>query len=413
MHDLVLRTRFPEEAIAATPFALFEGGLHTAESRRPALLVRVPPADLRAEFLLDPDIVFLNHGSFGACPRAVFERYQEWQRDLERRPVEFLARRLDGLLADSRAALAAYVSADPDDLVFVPNVTAGINVAAWALDLQPGDEVLSTDLEYGALDLAWDHVCRYTRARYVRMPVTLPLRNHAESLEEIWAGVTERTRALFLSHVTSETAVQLPVEELCARAREAAIATIVDGAHVPAHIPLDLAAIGADYYSGNCHKWLCAPKGSAFLHVRRELQPNVHPLVIGWGYKDDATFLSRHEGQGTRDPSAFLTVPDAIEWQRQHDWGAVRERCRALTAQTPARLGLEPTGPAGLQMVSMRLPEDAPANLQQRLYDEFRIEIPVFDRSGGRLIRASFQGYNDDSDLDALADALDAIRAEA
>src|SRR5437764_586317 len=175
----------PREAIAATPFALFEGGLHTAESRRPALLVRVPPADLRAEFLLDPDIVFLNHGSFGACPRAVFERYQEWQRDLERRPVEFLARRLDGLLADSRAALAAYVSADPDDLVFVPNVTAGINVAAWALDLQPGDEVLSTDLEYGALDLAWDHVCQYTRARYVRMPVTLPLRNHAEGLEEI------------------------------------------------------------------------------------------------------------------------------------------------------------------------------------------------------------------------------------
>src|SRR5438874_3551436 len=304
---------------------------NTAESRGRALLVRVPPADLRAEFLLDPDIVFLNHGSFGACPRAVFERYREWQRGLERRPVEFLARRLDGLLADSRAALAAYVSADPDDLVCVPNVTAGINVAAWALDLQPGDEVLSTDLEYGALDLAWDHVCQYTRARYVRMPVTLPLRNHAESLEEIWAGVTERTRALFLSHVTSETAVQLPVEELCARAREAAIATIVDGAHVPAHIPLDLAAIGADYYSGNCHKWLCAPKGSAFLHVRRELQPNVHPLVIGWGYKDDATFLSRHEGQGTRDPSAFLTVPDAIEWQRQHDWEAVRERCRALT----------------------------------------------------------------------------------
>jgi isopenicillin-N epimerase len=358
------------------------------------------PAQIRDEFLLDPDVVFLNHGSFGACPRAVFERYQAWQRELERRPVEFLARRLSALLADARAALGAYVNADPDDLVFVQNATAGVNLAAWALDLQPGDEVLSTSLEYGALDLAWEHVARHGPASYVRMPVTVPL---DDAVQQIWSGVTDRTRALFVSHITSDTALRLPVEELCSRARERGIATIVDGAHVPGHIPLDLRALEADYYAGNCHKWLCAPKGAAFLYVRRELQETIAPLVIGWGYKDETTFVSRHEEQGTRDPSAFLTVPAAIEWQRAHDWDAVRERCRALAAETPARLGLEPLG-TGLQMVSMRLPPGAPADLQDRLYHEHSIEIPVSD--DGTLIRASFQGYNDQRDLDALAQAL-------
>ncbi len=364
------------------------------------------PHALKREFLLDPDVVFLNHGSFGACPRAVFERYQQWQRELERQPVEFLARRLDGLLAEARAALGDYVNADPDDLVFVQNATAGINLAAWAVALQPGDEVLSTGLEYGALDLAWEHICAHASARYVRMPVTVPLHG---AVDEIWSGVTERTRVLFISHITSETAVQLPVEELCTRARERGIKTVVDGAHVPAHIPLDLAALDVDYYAGNCHKWLCAPKGAGFLHVRRELQQTIAPLVIGWGYKDESTFLTRHEKQGTRDPSAFLTVADAIDWQRKHDWHSVRARCRALAAQAPERLGLEPLG-SGLQMVSMRLPEGAPADLKERLYDKYRIEIPVFESPVGRLIRASFQGYNEEPDLDALAKA---IRAEA
>jgi isopenicillin-N epimerase len=369
----------------------------------------VPPDDLRDEFLLDPEIVFLNHGSFGACPRDVFARYQEWQLELERRPIEFLARRLDGLLAEARGALGEYVNADPDDLVFVQNATAGVNLAAWAVALHPGDEVLTTALEYGALDLAWQHICAHAPAHYVRMPVTVPLEN---AVEEIWSGVTERTRVLYLSHITSETALQLPAEDLCTRARERGIKTIIDGAHVPAHIPLDLAALDVDYYAGNCHKWLCAPKGAGFLYVRRELQETIAPLVIGWGYKDESTFLGRHEKQGTRDPAAFLTVPDAIEWQRDHDWDAVRTRCRELTAHAPNRLGLDALGD-GLQMVSMRLPEDSPTDLQERLYEEYRIEIPVFESAAGRVIRTSFQGYNDESDLDALADALDAIRAEA
>jgi isopenicillin-N epimerase len=372
-------------------------------------------ADLRAEFLLDPDVTFLNHGSFGACPRPVLERYQEWQVELERQPVLFLARRLEDLLGEARAALGAYVGADPDDLVFVPNATAGVNVAAWSIGLQAGDEVLSTDLEYGALDLTWEFVCGQAGARYVRTPIRLPVESGEEIVEAVWAGVGPRTRVVFVSHHTSGTALTLPVAELCRRAREREILTVVDGAHVPGHLPLDLRALDADFYAGNCHKWLCAPKGAGFLHVRRELQRDVHPRVISWGYEgDDPSFRLRHEKQGTRDPSAYLTVPTAIEWQRAQDWDAVRHRCHELARLAADGLGLEPLVPGTRhdlygQMVALRLPESAPEDLQERLYDEHRIEIPTFERDGGRLIRASFQGYNDAADLERLKAALAAL----
>jgi len=367
---------------------------------------------LRAEFLLDPDVTFLNHGSFGAVPRAVFARYQEWQRELEREPVFFLARRLEGLLAKARKALGEYVGADPDDLVFVSNATSGVNIAAWPLGLRPGDEVLSTNLEYGALDLTWEHVCGDFGARYVRKPIPLPLGDDQEVAETIWGGVNERTRVLYLSHHTSTTALTLPVEELCRRARERGIVTVIDGAHVPGHFALNLRELDPDFYSGNCHKWLCAPKGAGFLYVRRDLQSNVHPLVFSWGYEgDDQTFVGRHQKQGTRDPSAYLTVPDAIEWQQSHDWHLVRARCHELARRAARELHLSPVVPDTRhgrygQMVSLQLPEDAPADLQERLFDEYRIEIPVSDRESPRLIRASFQGYNDEEDLERLKAAL-------
>ena len=369
---------------------------------------------LRGEFLLDPNVTFLNHGSFGACPRTVFDRYQEWQLELERQPVLFLARRLEELLGEARMALGAYVGADPDDLVFVPNATAGINVVARALGLESGDEVLSTDLEYGALDLTWNHVCTAVGAHYVRTPIRLPVQDADEIVESVWTGVNRRTRVLFISHVTSSTALTLPVARLCRRAREQGIRAVVDGAHVPGHIPLDLRALDADFYAGNCHKWLCAPKGAGFLYVRHELQPDIHPLVISWGYEgDDPSFLSRHERQGTRDPSAYLTVPTAIEWQREHEWDSVRQRCHELARRARNELGLEPIAPDSTdfygQMVTLRLPEGAPADLEERLYDGYRIEIPTFDHDGGRLIRPSFQGYNDARDLERLRDALAAL----
>jgi isopenicillin-N epimerase len=370
--------------------------------------------NLRDEFLLDPDVTFLNHGSFGACPRAVFERYQRWQLELERQPVLFLARRLEGLLAEARAALADYIGCDADDLVFVPNATAGVNIAAWPLGLQQGDEVLSTDLEYGALDLTWEHVCGDFGARYVRTPIPLPL-DPDEVVETLWAAVSDRTRVLFVSHHTSSSALTLPVAELCRRARERGIRTVIDGAHVPGHLPLNLRELDPDFYAGNCHKWLCAPKGAGFLYVRRELQHDVHPLMFSWGYEgDDPSFVARHEKQGTRDPSAHLTVPAAIEWQRSHQWHRVRERCHALACRAAAELGLSPLVPDTRhdlygQMVSLRLTDDAPADLQERLYDEHRIEVPVVERKDMRLIRPSFQAYNDERDLERLRAALAAL----
>jgi isopenicillin-N epimerase len=372
---------------------------------------------LRGEFLLDPDVTFLNHGSFGACPRAVFERYQEWQLELEREPVLFLARRLEGLLAEARASLGAYVGADPDDLVFVPNATSGVNIAAWPLGLQAGDEVLATNLEYGALDLTWEHVCGDFGARYVRTPVPLPIGEEDEVVETIWAGVNERTRVLYVSHHTSGTALTLPVAELCRRARERGIVTVIDGAHVPGHLPLNIRELDPDFYAGNCHKWLCAPKGSGFLYVRPQAQALLEPQIVSWDSAADA-WADRFRWTGTRDPSAHLAVGAAIDFQAEHDWASVRERCHALAGHAAQalceRLGTEPF-PAHdgefVQMVTVRLPPCDADALGLDLARRHRIEVVAQTWHGEPTLRVSFQGYNEENDLDKLLRALSRLLA--
>jgi isopenicillin-N epimerase len=352
---------------------------------------------VRELFLLDPDVVYLNHGSYGACPRAVFERYQAWQRELEREPVDFIGRRLPELLATARAELGAFVGAPPDDLTFVPNATTGVNVAARALELRPGDEVLATDLEYGACDLTWEHLCARTGARYVRTGV-----------DDLLEHRTERTRAVFLSHITSETALLLPVEEIVARACAEGLVTIVDGAHSVAQVDLELAALGADFYAGNCHKWLCAPKGAGFLYVRPEWQERVDGPIVSWGYEEPSTFISRTQRQGTRDAAAYLAVPEAIAFVREHD---DRERCVALAREARRALcellGTEPLAPEEqiLQMASVRLPRAEPS-LSQRLLDDFRIEIPTMGPRRDDLLRISIALYTEREDVERLLDAL-------
>jgi isopenicillin-N epimerase len=345
---------------------------------------------LRDQFLLDPNVVFLNHGSFGACPRPVFEEYQRRQRELERQPVELLDRRWGGLLEEARAVLAAYVGADTDDLVFVPNATTGMNTVARSLALGPDDEVLTTDEEYGAVDLMWEA----TGARVVRRP-----------LDSIWDGLTDSTRVLSVSHVVSPTGIVVPVAELCARACEAGILSVVDGAHAPGQVPVDVEAIGADAYTGNCHKWLCAPKGAGFLWVRPELQPRIDPLVVSWGWPEQS-FAKRHGWQGTRDPAAWLTVPAAIEFQREWGWDEVRVGCHALAERFVELSGLKPAGRPFAQMAAVELPPCDPAEVQRRLREEHGIEVPCFERNGRPLLRLSVQGYNTEEDLDRLATAL-------
>ena len=377
-----------------------------------------PALALRREFLLRPGVVFLNHGSYGASPRPVFDAYQEWQRELEGQPVEFLGRRLRGLLEASRAALGAYVGADGDDLVYVPNSTFALNVVARALPLSPGDEVLGTDHEYGAIERTWRFVCGRRGARYVRQAVPLRPSSPDEVVEAIWAGVTPRTRVLFLSHITSPTATVFPIEPLLRRARAAGILSVVDGAHAPGQLPLDLEALGADFYAGNCHKWLCAPKGSAFLHARREVQELLSPLVVSWGWQSDrpgpSRFVDEQQLQGTRDPAAFLAVPAAIRFLEQHDWPAVRRRCHDLLAGARraigALTGLPPLTPDTpdwyAQMAAFPLPPcDGPA-LKERLYQSYQIEVPVTSWQGLAFVRVSVQGYTSAADVATLVGAL-------
>jgi len=374
---------------------------------------------LRSEFLLDPDIVFLNHGSFGACPRPVFERYQWWQRELERQPVEFLGRRLRELMATARTGLADYLGADADEIVYYPNVTAALNAVARSLPLGEGDEILSTNHEYGALERTWTFMAEHRGASLVVREVPPPLSSPEEVVETIWAGVTPRTRVLFLSHVSSPTALTFPIAPLIARAKAAGIWTMVDGAHAPGQVPIDLHGLSVDFYGGNCHKWLSAPKGAGFLYVRRDLQELVEPLVISWGWRahdpGPSRFVDEHERQATRDPAAYLAVPDAIAFQAARDWPSVRAECHELVRMARAGI-LELSREQPLvdddprwftQMAALPLPLDTDTEeLKRRLWDDFRIEIPLTrwrDRPG---IRVSVQGYNTRADIERLLEAL-------
>jgi isopenicillin-N epimerase len=377
--------------------------------------------NLRSLFLLDPEVIFLNHGSFGACPGPVLDVYQGWQERLEKQPVRFLARELPELLEEARSILAEAVGCRANDLVYLPNATYGVNAAARSLKLGPGDEILTTNHEYGACLNAWKYLSRQTGAELIQQPLTLPVRSSADLVEAFWERVTPRTKVIFLSHITSPTALVLPVRELCARARDRGILTVVDGAHAPGQIPLDLPSLGADFYTGNCHKWLLAPKGAAFLYVRPDRHHLIEPLVVSWGWGENRTYragsrlVNLLEWQGTRDPSAALTVPAALVFQKKHGWEKIREHCRGLLMEylpkfpaltgKPSLYGSE----SGLfrQMAAVELPPLAdPADYQSHLYREHRIEIPVIEWHGRHLLRISVQGYNQASDLEALLEAL-------
>lgn len=370
---------------------------------------------MRDLFLIDPTIVFLNHGSFGACPIPVFDVYQQWQRELERQPVEFLGRRSDMLLDEARTVLGAYVHADPDDLIFVPNATFAINMVARSLRLQPGDEVLSTDHEYGAIDYTWQFICEKADARYIRHPIPVPIRAMEDVAESMWEAVTPRTRVIAISHITSPTALIFPAAEICRRARAAGILTVIDGAHAPGHIPLDLTQLDADFYAGNCHKWLCAPKGAGFLYARREYHPLLEPLVISWGWGRNLSFVGRNQWQGTRDIAAFLSVPAAIQFQHHYQWDKVRQSSHTLAAETRARIaeltGVPPIVPENgfVQMFTAPLPPGDAGRLARRLYDEYRVEVPSIVWNAQPFLRVSFQGYNTQADADTLLDGLSAL----
>lgn len=377
--------------------------------------------DLADLFLLRPEVTYLNHGSFGACPRPVFEEYQALQRELEEEPVEFLFRRIDALLGPAREELAAFVGASANDLVYVSNATTGVNIVARSLLLGKDDEVLTTDHEYGAMNRMWRFVCARRGARYVECALPLPVASAEEIVERIWSAVTARTRVLFLSHITSSTALTMPVAALARRARDAGIVTLIDGAHAPGQIPLDIDALGADFYVANCHKWMMAPKGAAFVHARRPMQHLVKPLVVSWGREDTtpgpSSFVSELEWQGTRDIAPFLAVRAAIRFMADHDWDRVRAACRELVLEAREKIGaltgLEPITPDGedwfKQMSSIPLPQCDTQKLQRELFDRFGVEIPCITWKDRPFVRISAQGYNTAADVNRLVDALSAL----
>lgn len=387
--------------------------------------------NLARHFLLREDVIFLNHGSFGACPRPVFAAYQEWQLELERQPVAFLgSTKLVERTRDSRVALAAEVGTSPEDVVGVVNATVGLNIVAQSLDLKPGDEIMTTDHEYSALEKTWAYVCRRTGARVVVVKVPMPLVSEAAFTDAIVSAFTERTRVLFLSHITSPTALVFPIERAIKAAKARGIWTVIDGAHAPGHIPLDLTAMDVDFYSGNLHKWLMTPKGSAFLYVRPELQKLINPLVISHGWTIDSKapdakgpfgnspFIDEIEMLGTRDPAAWLAVPAAIAFRKEHDWQSVQRHCTALAQDTARRMG-ERTGLAPLsapefcapQMISIPIPDTGlePKDFHDLLLEKYRIEIPVLKWQDHYIVRLSVQGYNSTAQMDALISALTEI----
>ena len=375
-------------------------------------------SNLRQLFLLDPEVTFLNHGSFGATPKPVFDVYQAWQRELERQPVEFLDRRFAERMAEARTVLAEYLGTQRDNLVYVTNATVGVNTVARSLNLGPGDEVLATDHEYGACDRTWRFLSRKQDFAYINQPISLPITSTEDFIEQLWRGVTAQTKVIFLSHITSPTAIIFPVAEVCRRAREQGILMVVDGAHTPGQIHLDLDELGADFYAGNLHKWLCSPKGAGLLYARPEVQDMLEPLVVSWGYEAEkpgpSQFVDYHEWQGTRDIAAFLSVPAAIRFQQANNWVSVQDACHALAVEVEAGIR-KMTGLPSLyaddgwfaQMVSALLPvETDNIVLKARLYGEFQVEVPLIEWNDRKLVRVSVQGYNTWRDIERLLEAL-------
>ena len=385
--------------------------------------------DLAALWPLDPDVMFLNHGSFGACPREVL-RHQAALRDrMEANPVRFLSRELDDLLDAARAAMAAFVGADPDDLGFVPNATTGVNAVLRSLAFDAGDELLTTDHTYNACRNTLDFVAGRAGAHVVVARVPFPLVSPDEVVEAVLAKVTPRTRLALLDHVTSPTGIVLPLARLIAALSARGIETLVDGAHAPGMLPLDLGTLGATYYSGNCHKWMCAPKGSAFLWVRRDRHAQVHPVTISHGANavrpGRSRFRLEFDWVGTCDPTAWMTVPKAIEVVgslMSGGWPAVMARNRALALDARrllcAAAGTPPPSPDEMigSLASVTLPDGVtteimwrrPDPVQTRLYDNWKIEVPVMSWPAPprRLIRISAQLYNTHSHYERLAEAL-------
>jgi isopenicillin-N epimerase len=379
-----------------------------------------PPARFASLWRLDPKVLYLNHGSFGACPAAVLRAQARLRAEMEREPVDFLDGALAGRLDAARARLARFIGADAADVVFVPNATTAVNAVLRSLTLEPGDELLMTSQTYGACRKSAEFVAARAGARVVTAALPFPLRSEEEVLTAVRAAVSRRTRLALLDHVTSPTALVLPIERMVSEFNGRGIDTLIDGAHAPGMVPLDLRRIGAAYYTGNAHKWLCAPKGAAFLHVRADRHAHVHPTVISHGY--GGGLRAEFDWTGTSDPTPWLCIPAALEHlgaALPGGWPQLMARNRSLALEARSvlldALGVVPPCPESLlgSMASIVLPTPRPGAPAEgldcrQLHGWFRargIETWLFPEPAP-LLRISAQLYNELDQYRRLAAAL-------
>jgi isopenicillin-N epimerase len=394
-------------------------------------------ADRAQLWQLDPGVAFLNHGSFGACPRTVLLAQQAIRDRMEREPVQFFVRDLEALLDSAREALAAFIGADSQGLAFVPNATAGVNAVLRSLRFRSGDELLTTNHAYNACRNGLEFAADQVGARVIVAEVPFPIRTPDEALDHLIAQVSSRTRLALLDHITSPTALIMPIGRIVAALNERGVDALVDGAHAPGMLPLDVRSIRAAYYTGNCHKWICAPKGAGFLYVREDLRSEIHPLSISHGRnakrEDRSRFRLEFDWTGTDDPSAYLCVPEAIRFmggllpggwaelmRHNHDLAIAGRRilCEALEIPPPAPDDM--LGSMAALPICDGSPEAPASSLyadpqQVQLFDRFAVEAPFvpWPAPPKRLIRISAQIYNELPHYHRLAVAVREILRQA
>jgi len=373
--------------------------------------------DLKKLFYLDSNITYLNHGSFGACPIEVMDKYFQLQIELEKQPIDFLANNINKNLEKSRSALSKFVDCNFNDLVFFPNPSTALNMVIRSLDLKKGDEILTTNHEYGALIKTWKYICSQSGSKYIEYSPSLPLSSPSDFIEGLIGKINDKTKVIFISQITSSTGLIFPVKKLCKEAKKRNILSIIDGAHVPAHISLSIKDINPDIYVGACHKWMMAPKGTSFLYVRNQIQKKMKPLVISWGWESDypgvSPFLDHNQWQGTNDISSYLIIPDLIDFREKYNWRDISKKCREMNFEFRKRL-IELFNEEQLcshstdwfgQMSSICIPDCDILNLYKFLKSN-KIEVPVMEWNEKKILRISIQAYNSEKDINKLMRCL-------
>ena len=381
--------------------------------------------DFKSLFMLDPEVTYFNHGAYGGCPEYIFNAMMEWQKTLEQNPSKYMEELYDNL-ENSRHSLSKFIDCDRDDIVFFNNPTTAMNTIVKSLNLNQGDEILSTDHEYGAMNITWDYICEKTGAKFIRTEIPIPYVSKEHFVHEIEKNITSKTKMIFISHITSSTALIFPAKEICELAKSHNILSFIDGAHAPAQIPLSINEIDPDFYAGACHKWMCSPKGVAFLYTKKVLQDSIDPLIISHGFGkppkgsklySGSNYLNYHQWQGTRDFSNVLTVPKLIQFLNDKDWVNVAKNCHNLALYARNEISnLLDTQPISSneyigQMTSIPIDTDDPGKLKAELSKNYKIEVPITSWNKKNLIRISIQAYNTKEDIHKLVDALHEIRS--